>query len=65
MLAKELRAYLENIVDDLPIYIQLDGTSIPLTEECMDIVTFEGDTFQGPTVLIIHTNEYSKGEDEN
>ena len=56
MTVQQLRAILVNIVDDMPVYITVDGVYIPLKENMIDILTFDGGEFIGPTVLIIHND---------
>jgi len=55
MKVKDLRAFLENIVDDLPVLIIRDGVFTELKEEDIEIVTFDAGKFIGPTALAIFT----------
>lgn len=57
MRVKELKALLENVIDDLPILIIKDGAYIELTEDDIDIITFDGGKFVGPTVLLINIED--------
>lgn len=57
MKVRDLRALLENIVDDIPIYIIQNGEYVPLEEDLFELVTFDGGKFIGPTALVITTND--------
>lgn len=57
MTVKELKALLENIVDDLPVLYLRDNVFTEITEDDIDVVTFDAGRFIGPTALAIFTTD--------
>lgn len=57
MKVRELRALLENVVDDLPVLITKDGILTELTDDDIEIITFDGGNYIGPTALVIFTDD--------
>lgn len=57
MTVRELRALLENIVDDLPVLYIKDGVFTEITEDDIDVVTFDAGRFIGPTALAIFNDK--------
>lgn len=56
MTIRDLRAFLSNIQDDLPIYIIREGVFTILEEDDLDIITFGAGDYIGPTALTINNN---------
>lgn len=65
MKVRELRAFLENVTDDLIVTIVRNDIVTELEEDDIQIVTFGTETFTGPTVLLINNNDEHKGESED
>lgn len=65
MTVRGLKALLENIVDDLPVLVIKDDQYTELLEEDINIVTFDGGKFIGPTVVVIHPDYERQGESQD
>ena len=65
MTVQELRALLVNVTDDLPVYFIREGMYVPLNEEDIELVAFDGGTYIGPTALVIFTDDEHTRESED